>query len=177
MRPMRRPAALLLATAVVALAGCAQAAEPAPSAGSAVEGTPIPLTCEQLVPASALTGLWADFDPSDDVEPTAVSSEIAGYDGLVCSWADDSGADFQLAVAHLDAGIIEALKNEFFTTSEAVPTYGKPPEVEGYYEVADGRGVADAFIGEYWLEASSASFIEPGDPDPLVRAALDALAG
>ena len=162
---MRRPAALLLAVATAAaLAGCTRAGEPEPSAGAAVTGTPIPLTCEQLVPSSALTGLWAAFSPEEEIGLTDVSREIAGYDGLVCGWADASGAELQLAVAHLDPAVIEALKNEFFTTSEAVPTYGKPPEVEGYYRVADGRGVADAFIGEYWLEASSASFIEPGDP-------------
>ncbi|WP_127886177.1 hypothetical protein [Rathayibacter festucae] len=174
---MRRPAALALLVAVAALAGCAPAADPAPSASDAVTGTPIPVTCEQLVPASTLTGLWAGFSPSDAVEPTAVSAEIAGYDGLVCGWADSEGADFQVAVARLDPAVIEALKNEFFTTSEAVPTYGRPPEIEGYYEVADSRGIADAFIGDHWLEASSASFVEPGDPEPLVRAALDALAG
>ena len=175
---MRRPAALALLVVVSALAGCAPAADPAPSASdAAVTGTPVPATCEELVPSSALTGLWADFAPSDSVEPTAVSTEIASYDGLVCGWADPEGADVQLAVAQLEPAVIEALKNEFFTTSEAVPTYGRPPEIEGYYEVADGRGVADAFIGDYWLEASSASFVEPGDPEPLVRAALAALAG
>ncbi|QHC67114.1 hypothetical protein GSU68_11420 [Rathayibacter sp. VKM Ac-2759] len=104
-----------------------------------------------------------------------MSTEIAGYDGVVCGWTDSSGASFQLAVAQLDPEIIEALKNEYYTTSKAVPTYGKPPEVEGYYEVAGGRGVADAFVGQYWLEASSESFVEPGDPEQLVRAALDAL--
>ncbi|QHC59345.1 hypothetical protein [Rathayibacter sp. VKM Ac-2760] len=174
---MRRPAALALLVAASALTGCAQAAEPAPSASDAITGTPVPVGCEELVPSSALTGLWAGFAPSDAVEPTAVSAEIAGYDGLVCGWSGAEGADFQVAVAQLDPAIIEALKNEYFTTSEAVPTYGRPPEIEGYYEVADGRGVADAFVGDYWLEASSASFVEPGDPEPLVRAALAALAG
>lgn len=115
--------------------------------------------------------------PADDVEPTDVSREIAQYDGLLCGWSDGSGAELQLAVAHLDPDVIEALKNEFFTTSKAVPTYGRPPQIEGYYQVADGRGVADAFVGEYWVEASSASFVEPGDPEPLVRAALAALGG
>lgn len=175
---MRRPAVLLLVVAsVCALIGCAQAGEPEPSASTGVTGTPIPLSCEQLVPSTALTGLWAGFSPDAEVEQTDVSREIAGYDGLVCGWSDGSGAELQLAVAHLDPGVIEALKNEFFTTSEAVPTYGKPPEVEGYYRVADDRGVADAFVGEYWLEASSASFVEPGDPEPLVRSALDVLGG
>ncbi|MWV50425.1 hypothetical protein GRS96_14215 [Rathayibacter sp. VKM Ac-2803] len=174
---MRRPAALLAAVAVAfALSGCTQAQEPSASADAAVTGTPVPLSCEQLVPASALTGLWAGYSPSD-VDPTAVSTEIAGYDGVVCGWADESGATFQLAVAQLDPAIIEALKNEYYTTSNAVPTYGKPPAVEGYYEVASGRGVADAFVEQYWLEASSESFVEPGDPEPLVRAALDALTG
>ena len=174
---MRRPAVLALLVAVAALAGCAPAADPAPSASGAVTGTPIALACDELVPASALTGLWADFAPNDAVEPTAVSAEIAGYDGLVCGWTGAEGADFQVAVAQLDPAVIEALKNEFFTTSEAVPTYGRPPEIEGYYELDGGRGVADAFVDDYWLEASSASFVEPGDPEPLVRAALDALAG
>ncbi|QHF23902.1 hypothetical protein GTU73_07710 [Rathayibacter sp. VKM Ac-2804] len=174
---MRRPVALALLVAVGALTGCAPAAEPAPSASEAVTGTPVEIACDDLVPASALTGLWSGFTPSDAVEPTAVSTEIAGYQGQVCGWSGPDGADFQIAVAQLDPAIIEALKNEYFTTSAAVPTYGRPPEIEGYYEIANGRGVADAFIGDYWIEASSASFVEPGDPEPLVRAALDALAG
>jgi hypothetical protein len=175
---MRRPAALLLvALSGAALAGCAPSASPEPAASGAVAGTPIPLSCEELVPDSALAGLWSGFSPADDVERTDVSREIAQYDGLVCGWSDGSGAELQLAVAHLAPDVVEALKNEFFTTSKAVPTYGKPPAVEGYYQVADGRGVADAFVGEYWVEASSASFVEPGDPEPLVRSALGVLAG
>ncbi|AZZ55642.1 hypothetical protein [Rathayibacter iranicus] len=174
---MRRPAVLLLAAAVLALAGCAPTADPAPAASDDVAGTPVPLACEQLVPASALQGAWAGFSPTDDVERTAVSTEIAQYDGRVCGWSDDSGTQLQLAVAHLAPNVIEALKNEYFTTSKAVPTYGRPPEIEGYYQVTDGRGVADAFVGDYWIETSSASFIEPGDPEPLVRSALAALAG
>ncbi|NRD08085.1 hypothetical protein [Rathayibacter agropyri] len=174
---MRRPAVLLLAAAVLTLAACAPTADPAPAASNDVSGTPIPLTCEQLVPASAFQGPWAGFSPADNVEQTAVSREIAQYDGRVCGWTDDSGAQLQLAVAHLAPSVIEALKNEYFTTSKAVPTYGRPPEIEGYYQVADGRGVADAFVGDYWIETSSASFIEPGDPEPLVRSALAALAG
>lgn len=175
---MRRPLTLLLvALTATTLAGCSPAADPEPSASGAVSGTPIPLSCEQLVPASALSGLWSGFLPTDDVERTAVSQEIAQYNGLVCGWSDDSGAQLQLAVAHLDPDVIEALKNEFFTTSKAVPTYGEPSQVEGYYQVTEGRGVADAFVGEYWIESSSASFIEPGDPEPIIRSALGALAG
>ncbi|SMH34494.1 hypothetical protein SAMN06295885_1005 [Rathayibacter oskolensis] len=172
---MRRPAVLLV-VAVAALAGCSEAQETEPSPSSAITGTPLALSCDELVPPSALTGLWSEFSPSE-VEPTPVSTEIAGYDGLVCGWSDGSGATLQLAVAQLDPDIIEALKNEFYTTSNAVPTYGKPPAVEGYYEVASGRGVADVLAEQYWLEASSESFVEPGDPEPLVRAALSALTG
>ncbi|MBF4463503.1 MULTISPECIES: hypothetical protein [unclassified Rathayibacter] len=175
---MRRPAVLLLAAlAVASLTACATSAEPAPSASDAVSGTPLPLSCEQLVPSSVLSGMWAGYSPSTEVEPTAVSREIAGYNGTVCGWSTASGADVQLAVAHLEPAVIEALKNEFYTTSKAVPSYGKPPTIEGYYRVADGRGVADAFVGEYWIEASSVAFVEPGDPEPLMRSALTALAG
>ncbi|WP_157602263.1 hypothetical protein [Rathayibacter sp. Leaf296] len=172
---MRRPAALLLVVALSALTGCTAAPAPAPTAAGAITGTPVPLTCEELVPASALTGLWSAFTPDDSVERTDVSVEIAGYDGLVCGWSDDTGAELQIAVAHLDTSLVEALKNEFFRTSNAVPTYGKPPAVEGYYEVASGRGVADVLLDEHWIEASSASFVEPGDPEPLVRAAVAAV--
>ncbi|AJM77914.1 hypothetical protein C5C66_07875 [Rathayibacter toxicus] len=172
---MHRPATLLLVAATAALSGCAPTAEPTPTTSEAVTGTPIPLSCEQLVPASTITGLWAGFSPSDVADPTAVSREIAGYNGTVCGWTNGSGATLQLAVAHLRPQVIEALKNEFFTTSKAVPSYGTAPTVEGYFHVVEGRGVADVFIGEYWVETSSTSFVEPGDPEPLVRSALQML--
>jgi hypothetical protein len=101
----------------------------------------------------------------------------AGFDGLVCGWSSTDGATFEVAVAHLDADVIEDLKNATYQGSSAVPTYGKPPAIEGYFTTDAGQGVADVFVDEFWIETTGSAYVEPGDPAPLIAAAIAALQG
>lgn len=174
---MRRASTALLALALVGgLSACApDAPTAADSAAPAVVGTPIPLSCEQLVPSSALTGLWAGYAPDSSFTPSSVGAEIAGFDGLVCGWRSPEGGSFEVAVAHLDADVIEDLKNATYQGSSAVPTYGKPPAIEGYFTTASGQGVADVFVDDFWIETTGSAYVEPGDPARLIAAAIAAL--
>lgn len=177
---MRRAVPTLLTLALAAgLAACApdagQSASDTPVPG--VTGTPVPLSCEELVPAAVLSGQWAGYAPDTSAAPTEVGSEIAGFDGLVCAWRSDSGGTFEVAVAHLDADVIEDLKNATYKGSTAVPTYGKPPAIEGYFTTASGQGVADVFVDDFWIETTGTAYVEPGDPAVLIAAAVAALQG
>ncbi|NQX11375.1 hypothetical protein HQQ80_07050 [Microbacteriaceae bacterium VKM Ac-2855] len=182
-RAASTPIRLALAVGIVCgLSACATTAdsdgEPtsADSPAPAITGTPIPLSCEQLVPTSALTGQWAGYAPDPSFTPSSVGAEIAGFDGLVCGWASEAGS-FEVAVAQLDADVIEDLKNASYEGSTAVPTYGKPPEIEGYFTTASGSGVADVFVDDFWIETTGTAYVEPGDPAQLIAAAIAALRG
>ena len=54
-----------------------------------------------------------------------------------------------------------------------VPTYGTPPDVEGFFLTRAGSsGEAQVFHGPYWIVIDSAALFEPGDAQQLVAAVL-----
>lgn len=191
-------AIMLVATTVIS--GCAPAVGPTtkPSATSVAEpttttpkptatptktpepqlGEPVGITCEQLItPAEMLdfnpnVSLISDYTPAADTK----ASQIAGYKGLVCRWVNNSSNEkIDISVAKLDDETLTALKNTAVTESESVPTYGIPPEVEGYFTLYGDVGQAEVFSGKYWIVARSLAFFEPGDVQPLIEAALSHL--
>jgi hypothetical protein len=153
-------------------------ATPTPTASATAApgtvGTPIGIDCETLITPQAMYdvnpnySLDAGFTPADGSE----AAQIAALDGLVCAWVNQtSGAVIEVAVAQLPEAELTALKNEFVTKSNSVPTYA----VEGYFALVDTLGQADAFSGPYWISASSIDFFEPGDAQPVVAAAIAGL--
>ena len=60
-------------------------------------------------------------------------------------------------------------------SSNAVPTYGTPPDVEGFFLLSGGVGQAQVFTGEYWVVVESESMFEPGDAQQLVASVLENL--
>lgn len=194
--PARR---LLLFAAPVALAtslllsGCVPEGTEVPDAGStgstptptASEGTdpteapelpttPVTITCDQLVSPQVMYDfnqnvvLLESFSP----EPGTVASEAVARGGLACRWINQSsGEAIDIAVANLTPDELTTRKNDLVTTSNSVPTY----EVEGYFTVEGGVGQAQAFADPYWITAESVTFAEPGDPQPLIAAAIAAL--
>jgi len=137
-------------------------------------GTPVTIDCNTLISPQAMYDFNPNFGLSDGFKPEAGSeaATIVAAKGLACQWVNQtSGEVIQVAVADLPADKLTALKNSYVTSSNSVPTYG----VEGYFEMDDSFGVAEAFSGSYWISARSNFFLEPGDAQPIIAAAIAGL--
>lgn len=136
--------------------------------------TPITIGCDQLISPQAMYDFSQNVAllPSFTPEPGTAAAEAVDLGGLACRWTNQSsGENIDISVANLPADDLTARKNELVQTSNSVPTY----EVEGYFEVTDGVGEAQAFDDPYWIAATSVLFAEPGDAQPLVAAAIAGL--
>lgn len=150
-------------------------ASPTPSEAPEQVGIPVAIGCEQLITPEAMLAYNPAFSLNASYTPSVGSeaAEVAKLDGLTCAWGDrGSGAVIEVAVAQLPDEELTALKNSFVTESNSVPTY----RVEGYFQLVDDTlGQADAFSGPYWITASSDVFLEPGDAEPIMAAAIAGL--
>jgi len=165
-------------TTTTSTAAPSQTPEPTASATAAPVGTPVTIDCNTLISPQAMYDYNPNFGLSESYKPAAgtEAADIVGVDGLACAWINQtSGEIVEVAVANLPAERLTELKNAFVTSSNSVPTYGDPKKVEGYFELAQGVGQAQAFAGPYWISAASASFFEPGDAQPVVVAAIAGL--
>lgn len=148
--------------------------EPTETAAPVVEGTPVTIDCNTLITPDAIYAFNPNFGLSESYKPASgtEAATIVEANGLACQWVNQtSGEVVQVAVADLPADKITALKNNFVMNSNSVPTYG----VEGYFDAptdAGQLGVAEAFSGTFWISATSDAFLEPGDAQPIVEAAL-----
>lgn len=185
----------VFAVAVALLAGCApdkqvdpggvtaapsptSTSTPSPTASAVptnpVDGTPITITCSQLISAQAMYDYNSNFGPKPGYTPASgsLAAEVARQKGLTCAWVNQTSGDvIEIAVANLPAAHLTDLKNTLVTTSHSVPTY----KVEGYFILNGSTGEAQAFPDPYWIVATSKAFFEPGDAEPLVKAAIAAL--
>lgn len=101
------------------------------------------------------------------------AAEAVAAQGVACRWVNDtSGEAIDVSVAAFDAATLDAKATATYQASTMVPTYGGD---EGYFGVTGGVGEAVVFSGSSWLVVRSALFLEPGDAEPLVTAALSAL--
>jgi len=135
------------------------------------DALPLDLACDELVDLDAVyqfnpnLALLGPYSPADG--SPAAAALAAG--GVACRWVLESGgAGMDLSVARLPEDRIRELKNEAFTTSEMVPTYGD----EAYFEVEGGFGTAIVFERDIWLVITSEMFAEPGEPTGIVESAL-----
>jgi hypothetical protein len=193
--PLLRPAIAL--AAVLALAGCTTAdgapgatEEPAASGTPAPDGTaeptpepteePLPFeaACTDLVTLDQMYAFNPNFGEAPDYAPgsDAVAS-VAEAQGTVCGWSNQtSGELIELGVATLPEGAYAAQVGRAAVDSNAVPTYGTPPEVEGFFSQSGGVGQAQVFADGYWIVLESVDFLEPGDAEQLVSAVRGNLA-
>jgi hypothetical protein len=118
------------------------------------------------------------FDPNYallgevEPEPGSTGAEAVAAGGVACQWVRESGGvTIDLSVARYPQAQLDELKNEAFSSSTMVPTYGE----EAYFEVSGGIGTAIVFQGDYRLVISSEAFFEPGEPTDIVESALAAL--
>jgi hypothetical protein len=187
--------ALVAAASVALLAGCAPgpadatgtdapsgAATAAASATATSEptetaepATPFAIDCDALVTPDQLYAFNPNFGAAPDYEPTAASVVTAVEDdeGTACGYLNQtSGELIEIAVATPTEQAGETRRNDAALTSKPVPTFGTPPDVEGYFLQTGGAGEAQVFHGPYWVVIDSAALFEPGDAEQLVSAVL-----
>jgi hypothetical protein len=199
---MPRPNAPLLRSAialagVLALAGCTTADDaPGATEPPAASGTPAPdetsaptpepseeplpfeAACAELITLDQMYEFNPNFGeaPGYAPESEAVAS-VAEAQGTVCGWSNQtSGELIELGVATLPENAYAAMVGQAAVDSNAVPTYGTPPEVEGFFSQSGGIGQAQVFADGYWIVLESVDFLEPGDAEQLVSAVRGNLA-
>jgi len=192
----RAPALILSAAALLAatvmLTGC-RTPEPAPttpapspseSATPSAEpsptdappsSTPVDIPCSELVTAQAMYDFNPNFSLLDSWTPNpgSAAADALAADGVACRWKNDTNGEvIDVSVASFDSATLDELASSTYSHSTMVPTYGGD---EAYFEVTDNVGEAVVFDGSYWVVATSSYFLEPGDAEPIVAAALSAL--
>ena len=190
-----RPAglALVAAASVALLAGCTPgaggpagtaAATTAPSASAtanpeptetAEPPVPFEIACDALLTADQLyafnpnVGADPGYQPSGDDIATLVDEDA----GRACGYLNQtSGEVIEVGVATPTTAAGEERRNQAALSSKPVPTYGTPPDVEGYFTQAGGTGEAQVFHGPYWIVIRSPALFEPGDAAQLVASVL-----
>jgi hypothetical protein len=184
------------------LSGCAPANEPTPSDSAAATstasaepttseeptstptptptpeatGSPIAQTCDELLTLQDVYDYNQNYGTAPAYSPTASSlaETAATYNGLTCGYSNQSsGALIELSVVAPNDVLMTTLKQQADANSQAVPTYGTPPTVDGFFAYLGGSGQAQVFTGTYWVTLSSPAFFnEPGAAEGLMSAVL-----
>jgi hypothetical protein len=151
---------------------------PKPTTAPVAVGTPVTLTCDQIVTPAQVYAFNPNFGADPGYAPAAGSlpATIKADRGVACAWLNQTSGDVvQIAIGEPPASTMTSLKNTAVTTSQAVPTYGIPPQVEGYFTMRGSNGEAQVFTGKYWIVGISGAFQEPGDAAQLMQNILQNL--
>ena len=189
-----RPAAvaLVVAASVMLLSGCTgEAADPektnappqaseAPTASAeptetAAPAVPFAIECDALLTPDQVYAFNPNFGTAPDFEPSGehVVAVVDDESGTACGWMNQtSGEIIEVGVATPTPDALLAHQSDAAMASTPVPTYGTPPEVEGYFTQAAGSGEVQVFSGPYWIVIRSAALFEPGDAGQLVADVL-----
>ncbi|MBM7831160.1 hypothetical protein JOE59_001865 [Agromyces cerinus] len=190
-----RPAAIALVVAASAmlLGGCTgeapdpdtttappQASEtpiettPAEPTETAEPPVPFAIDCDALLTPDQVYAFNPNFGSAPDFTPTGDRlAAVVDEEGTVCGWLNQtSGEVIEIGVATPPEAALLAHQSDAAVNSTPVPTYGTPPELEGYFTQADGSGEAQIFSGPYWIVIRSAALFEPGDAGKLVADVL-----
>lgn len=171
--PSASPAASA-SSSPTATAGGVTSPTPTPTPTPTDPPTPVGLTCPQVLTPEQLYAFNPNYgvDPGYTPKDGSLEAKIADWKGSTCAWKNQSSGDvIEIAVAHPPASALEGLKNAAITTSNPVPTYGVPPQVEGYFK-SGTAGQVQVFRGPYWIVAESTAFFEPGDVAPIMQDVL-----
>ena len=195
--PARTPAfgpVLVAAASVLLLAGCSgampgAATDPAiapaasgspevtasqPAAPPEEEPVPFEVACDELLTADDIAAFNPNYGTDPGFEPSAEAVVgVVDEAGTACGLLDQTnGAIVEFGVATPPARALEARMGDAALNSNVVPTYGTPPDVEGYFSRAGDVGQAQVFTGPYWVVIDSTELIEPGDAQAIVSALL-----
>jgi hypothetical protein len=192
-RPRPAGLALVAAASVMLLSGCtpdapepsATTAPPTASGSSAPveptepaepteEPTPFAIACDELITIEQMYAFNPNFGNDPGFSPSGAGIvAVTDEAGTACGWLNQTSGDvIEVGVAMLPPAALEQRKNAAALASHAVPTYGTPPEIDGYFVQAGGGGEAQVFRGPYWIVIDSEALFEPGDAQQLVTAVL-----
>ncbi|WP_167756897.1 iron ABC transporter ATP-binding protein [Orlajensenia leifsoniae] len=142
-------------------------------------GTPITIGCDELLTTEDVYAFNPNFGPAADYTPTADSAVAAAAadNGLACGWSNQSSGELiEVAVAKPDPAQLVTVKQNAAATMNAVPTYGTPPAVDGFFSQSQDTGTVQVFTESgYWVVARSTAFFEPGDAVGIITPALSHL--
>lgn len=184
--------AVVVAASVALLSGCtpetpdatatAAPTTPPTSSPTAPEPTetaepaiPFSIECDALLTPDQLYAFNPNFGAAPDYEPAAASvvTAVEEDEGTACGYLNQtSGELIEISVATPTEQAGETRRNDAALTSKPVPTFGTPPDVEGYFLQSGGAGEAQVFHGPYWVVIDSVALFEPGDAEQLVSAVL-----
>ena len=141
-------------------------------------GTPVTISCDQILTADDVYLFNPNVGTAPDYEPAAGSAAetAVSYDGVACGWLNQTSNEIiEISIAQPNDILMSDLKNKAVIESNAVPTYGTPPAVAGYFTNSSGPGQAQIFAGKYWVVADSVVFFEPGDAQQLIATVVSHL--
>ena len=141
-------------------------------------GSPIAKTCDDLLSLQDVYDFNPNYGTAAAYAPTAGSlAETAlDYNGLTCGYSNQSSGELiELSLVAPNDILMTTLKQKADSDSQAVPTYGTPPTVDGFFTSLSGSGEAQVFTQTYWVTLSSPVFGEPGDSERLMSAVLSHL--
>lgn len=138
------------------------------------EPIPFEIACDALLTPDQVYEFNPNFGTAPDYQPSARGvRDVVGAEGTACGWSNQtSGEVIEVGVATLPPAAFDLRVGEAAMSSNPVPTYGTPPDVEGFFLFSGGVGEAQAFTGEQWIVVASEVFLEPGDAQQLVAAVM-----
>ena len=149
---------------------------PSPTPTPEATGSPIAQTCGDLLTLQDVYDFNPNYGTAPDYSPTAggLAETAADYNGLTCGYSNQSSGELiELSVVAPNDVLMSTLKQQADADSQAVPTYGTPPTVDGFFTYIGGSGQAQVFTGTYWVTLSSPGFYkEPGTAEDLMAAVL-----
>ncbi|GGI47765.1 hypothetical protein BCL57_002477 [Agromyces flavus] len=194
--PATRLAAVALAAlaTTAALSGCTPGSAPGatdvptasatPSPGASATAVPTPepteepiafeIACDALLTPDQVYEFNPNFGTAPDYAPSdGAVREVVDAEGTACGWSNQtSGEVIEVGVATLPPTAFDLHVGQAAMSSNPVPTYGTPPDVEGFFLLSGGVGQAQVFTGEQWIVVQSEVLVEPGDAQQLVAAVL-----
>ncbi|WP_166790632.1 MULTISPECIES: hypothetical protein [unclassified Cryobacterium] len=155
-----------------ASASAAATATPTPTPTPA--GTAVAMTCTDLLTLDDVYAFNPNYGTDPSYKPTSASAKTAAsFQGLTCGLLNQSSdGTIEISLTQPNAQLMTQQQDKAVASSKIVPTYGTPPTAQGFFAVTNGIGEAQVFTDTYWLTISSSNFLEPGDAESLVSAAL-----
>jgi len=142
---------------------------PTPTASS---DPPVTQTCVQLFTAQQAY----DYNPNvvANTSYTAASgsfaAQAASENGQACGWINEtSNVQLDIAVSEPNATELAAAK-AFATANGGLASFDTGGTQN--FQIRNGTGVMQVFIGTYWVIISSADFTEVSDAQPVAQTVL-----